>query len=56
MAKELPKVDRALLGALLRGAEKTFDSAERLYFEADLLAKAGASAEGRMRPLRALNA
>jgi AbiV family abortive infection protein len=44
MAGELPKVDRALLSALARGAEKTFDNAEKLYFEAVLLAKAGAIA------------
>jgi hypothetical protein len=31
-------------GALVRGAEKTFDNAEKLYFEAALLAKAGATA------------
>jgi AbiV family abortive infection protein len=29
---------------LVRGAEKTFDNAEKLYFEAALLAKAGATA------------
>ncbi len=28
----------------MRGAEKTFDNAERLYFEAEILAKAGATA------------
>jgi AbiV family abortive infection protein len=44
MAEALPKIDRALLSILVRGAEKTFDNAERLYFEAELLAKAGATA------------
>ena len=41
---EVPKVDRAFLTILVRGAEKTFDNAEKLYFEAQLLAKAGATA------------
>lgn len=44
MADALTKVDRALLSVLVRGAEKTFENAERLYFEAELLAKAGARA------------
>jgi AbiV family abortive infection protein len=44
MAGALPKIDRAFLSVLARGAEKTFDNAEKLYFEAELLAKAGATA------------
>jgi AbiV family abortive infection protein len=44
MAEALPKIDRAFLGVLVRGAEKTFDNAEKLCFEADILAKAGATA------------
>jgi AbiV family abortive infection protein len=44
MAGALPMVDRPFLGALVRGAEKTFDNAKRLYFEAEILAKAGATA------------
>lgn len=44
MADELPTIDRALLSVLVNGAEKTFDNAEKLYFEADLLRKAGATA------------
>jgi AbiV family abortive infection protein len=44
MAAALPKIDRAFLSVLVRGAEKTFDNAEKLYFEAELLAKAGAAA------------
>jgi AbiV family abortive infection protein len=44
MTQALPEVDRAFLSALVRGAEKTFENAERLYFEAELLAKAGATA------------
>jgi AbiV family abortive infection protein len=44
MAGELPKIDRAFLSVLVRGAEKTFDNAEKLYFEAELLAKVGATA------------
>jgi AbiV family abortive infection protein len=46
MAEALPKIDRAFLSVLVRGAEKTFDNAEKLYFEAALLAKAGAIARG----------
>src|SRR6516225_8614947 len=44
MAEALPKIDRAFLSVLVRGAEKTFDNAEKLYFEAELLAKAGSTA------------
>ena len=44
MAGALPKVDRAFLSVLVRGAEKMFDNAEKLYFEAELLAKASATA------------
>jgi AbiV family abortive infection protein len=44
VAEALPKIDRAFLSALARGAEKTFDNAEKLYFEAEILAKAGATA------------
>jgi AbiV family abortive infection protein len=36
------KSDEASLDVLLSGAEKTFENAERLFFEAELLAKAGA--------------
>lgn len=38
------KSDNAPLAVLVRGAEKTFENAERLFFEAELLAKAGAVA------------
>ncbi|MFK4489993.1 AbiV family abortive infection protein [Bradyrhizobium sp. USDA 336] len=38
------KRDQAPLAVLVRGAEKTFDNAERLFYEAQLLAKAGAMA------------
>lgn len=38
------KRDHASLVVLVRGAEKTFDNAERLFYEAELLAKAGAVA------------
>jgi AbiV family abortive infection protein len=44
MADTLPKVDRAFLSVLMRGAEKTFENAERLYFEGEILAKVGATA------------
>jgi len=44
MTKALPKIDRAFLSVLVRGAEKTLDNAEKLYFEAELLAKAGSTA------------
>ena len=36
--------DQASLGVLARGAEKTFDNAERLFREAEILAKGGAVA------------
>lgn len=38
------KREQAPLAVLVRGAEKTFDNAERLFCEAELLAKAGAVA------------
>jgi AbiV family abortive infection protein len=38
------KIDRTFLSALVLGAEKTFDNAEKLYFETALLAKADAIA------------
>jgi AbiV family abortive infection protein len=44
MTQALPKFDRALLGVLARGAEKTFDNAESLYREARILAETGATA------------
>lgn len=44
MTHALPEVDRAFLSVLVRGAEKTFENAELLYFEAEILAKAGATA------------
>jgi AbiV family abortive infection protein len=44
MAEEFPTIDRAFQGVLVRGAEKTLDSAEKLYFEAEILARAGAIA------------
>jgi AbiV family abortive infection protein len=44
MAGALPEIHRASLSVLVRGAEKTFDNAERLYFEAEILAKTGATA------------
>ncbi|MDX8457255.1 AbiV family abortive infection protein [Mesorhizobium humile] len=44
MVEALPTIDRAFLSVLVRGAELTFDNAEKLYFEAELLAKAGATA------------
>jgi AbiV family abortive infection protein len=44
MSGALPKVDRAFFRVLVGGAEKTFENAEKLYFEAMLLAKAGATA------------
>ena len=44
MADALPKIDRAFLSVLVRGVEKTLDNAEKLYFEAELLAKDGATA------------
>ncbi|SLN72322.1 AbiV family abortive infection protein [Oceanibacterium hippocampi] len=42
--EEAAKRDQATLDVLVRGAEKTFDNAERLFLEAELLAKAGAVA------------
>jgi AbiV family abortive infection protein len=42
--EKVAKPDQAPLEVLVRGAEKTFDNAERLFFEAELLAKAGAVA------------
>jgi AbiV family abortive infection protein len=44
MADALPKIDRELLSVLVRGAEKTFDNAEKLFTEAQILAKVGATA------------
>lgn len=44
MTQALPKIDCTLLNMLVRGAQKTFENAEQLYFEAELLAKAGATA------------
>lgn len=44
MIDEAVKSDQASLDVLVRGAEKTFDNAERLFFEDELLAKAGAVA------------
>ncbi|WP_454616596.1 AbiV family abortive infection protein [Bradyrhizobium cenepequi] len=44
MTEALPKVDRQFLSILVRGVEKTFDNAEQLYFEAEVLAKVGATA------------
>ena len=44
MAEALPEIDRAFLSVLVCGAEKTFENAEKLYFEARLLAKSGATA------------
>lgn len=44
MSEEEAKSHQASLSALVRGAEKTFDNAERLFFEAELLAKRGAVA------------
>ena len=39
------EIDRDIAdGVLVRGAEKTFDNAEKLYVEAEILAKAGATA------------
>ena len=40
----LSENDRAFLSVLVRGAAKTFENAESLYFEARLLAEAGAIA------------
>lgn len=44
MVQALPKFDRALLGVLTRGAEKTFENAESLYREGRILAEVGATA------------
>jgi len=44
MVKALPKIVRAFLSVIVRGAGKTFDNAEKLCFGAELLAKAGATA------------
>jgi len=44
MPQPLPTFDRAFLGVLARGVEKTFENAESLYREARILAKAGATA------------
>lgn len=44
MAEKPTKSDEASLNVLVRGAEKTFDNAERLFHEAELLANAGAVA------------
>ncbi|MER9390456.1 AbiV family abortive infection protein [Mesorhizobium sp. M0435] len=44
MSEDNAKPDLASLEVLVRGAEKTFDNAEHLFFEAELLAKAGAVA------------
>src|SRR3977135_1309878 len=44
MTEVLPTIDRAYLSELVRGAKKTFDNAEKLYEEAAILAKAGATA------------
>jgi AbiV family abortive infection protein len=44
MTQPLPEFDRTLLGVLARGAEKTFENAESLYREAQILARAGATA------------
>jgi AbiV family abortive infection protein len=44
MVEALSKIDRQFLSVLVRGAEKMFDNAEKLYFEAEILVKAGATA------------
>ena len=44
MNRENAKPDQASVDVLVRGAEKTFDNAEHLFFEAEFLAKAGAVA------------
>lgn len=43
-AEKAAKPDQASLSGLVRGAEKTFHNAERLFHEADILAKGGAVA------------
>ncbi|MCS3479360.1 AbiV family abortive infection protein [Bradyrhizobium elkanii] len=42
--EKAPKHEQASLDVLVRGAEKTFDNAERLFHEAEILAKCGAAA------------
>ena len=44
MVEKAAKPDQASLDLLIRGAEKTFDNAERLFHEAEILAKEGAVA------------
>lgn len=44
MAEQSSKLDQASIEILVRGAEKMFDNAERLFFEAETLAKIGATA------------
>ena len=44
MIEKATKPDQASLDVLVRGAEKAFDNAERLFHEAELLAKGGAVA------------
>ena len=44
MIEKAVKPDQASLDVLACGAEKTFDNAERLFHEAELLAKGGAVA------------
>ncbi|WP_348645883.1 AbiV family abortive infection protein [Rhizobium leguminosarum] len=44
MNEDNAKPNQDSLDVLVRGAEKTFDNAENLFFEAELLAKAGAVA------------
>jgi AbiV family abortive infection protein len=42
--KTMPGIDRVFLGELARGAEKTFENAEALFREAEILSAAGAFA------------
>src|SRR6266403_4803710 len=44
MVEKAAKSNQASLDILVRGAEKTFDNAERLFREAEILAKGGAVA------------
>jgi AbiV family abortive infection protein len=44
MTGKAAKSDQASLNVVIRGAEKTFDNAERLFHEAEILAKDGAVA------------
>jgi AbiV family abortive infection protein len=44
MTEKVTKPDQASVDIFLRGAEKTFDNADRLFHEADILAKVGAMA------------